>query len=50
MDTLERVDNDLSSPMFAVNFGISSATFHKWQAKYGGMDTSDDGSDERARS
>jgi putative transposase len=40
MDTLKRVDAGLAVPDVCRELGISSATFYKWRAKYGGMDTS----------
>ncbi len=40
MDALKRVDAGLAVPDVCRELGISSATFYKWQAKYGGMDTS----------
>jgi len=40
MDALKRVDAGLSVPDVCRELGISSATFYKWRAKYGGMDTS----------
>ena len=40
MDALKRVDADLGVPEVCRELGISSATFYKWRAKYGGMDTS----------
>ena len=40
MDALKRVDGGLAVPDVCRELGISSATFYKWRAKYGGMDTS----------
>jgi putative transposase len=40
MDALQRVDAGLAVPDVCRELGISSATFYKWRAKYGGMDTS----------
>jgi len=40
MDALKRVDASLAVPDVCRELGISSATFYKWRAKYGGMDTS----------
>jgi putative transposase len=40
MDALKRVDAGLAIPEVCRELGISSATFYKWRAKYGGMDTS----------
>ena len=40
MDTLKRVNAGLTVPDICREPGISSATFYKWHAKYGGMDTS----------
>ena len=40
MDALKRVDTGLVVPDVCRELGISSATFYKWRAKYGGMDTS----------
>ena len=40
MDALKRVDTGLAVPDVCRELGISSATFYKWRAKYGGMDTS----------
>jgi putative transposase len=34
------VDAGLGVPKVCRELGISSATFYKWRAKYGGMDTS----------
>ena len=40
MDALKRVDAGLAVPDVCRELGISSATFYKWRAKYGGLDTS----------
>ena len=40
MDALKRVDAGLAVPDVCRELGISSATFYKWRAKYGGMDAS----------
>ena len=40
MDALKRVDAGLAVPEVCRELGISTATFYKWRAKYGGMDTS----------
>ena len=40
MDALKRVDAGLAVPDVCRELGISFATFYKWRAKYGGMDTS----------
>jgi len=40
MEALKRVESGLSVPEICRELGISSATFYKWRAKYGGMDTS----------
>ena len=40
MEALKRVEAGLSVPELCRELGISSATFYKWRAKYGGMDTS----------
>ena len=40
MDALKRGDAGLAVPEVCRELGISSATFYKWRAKYGGMDTS----------
>jgi putative transposase len=39
MDALKRVEAGLVVPEICRELGISSATFYKWRAKYGGMDT-----------
>jgi len=40
MGALKRVDADLAVLEICRELGISTATFYKWRAKYGGMDTS----------
>lgn len=40
MKALKRVDAGLAVPEICRELGISTATFYKWRAKYGGMDTS----------
>ncbi len=40
IEALKRVDGGLLVPELGRGLGISSATFYKWRAKYGGMDTS----------
>ncbi len=40
MDALKRVEAGLSVPDVCRELGISSATFYKWRAKFGGMDAS----------
>ena len=40
MDTLKRAEAGLAVPELCRELGISSATFYKWRAKFGGMDTS----------
>ena len=39
MDALKRVEAGLAVPEVCRELGISAATFYKWRAKYGGMDT-----------
>jgi len=36
----KRVEAGLAVPELCREMGISAATFYKWRAKYGGMDTS----------
>lgn len=38
MEALKRVEAGLAVPEICREMGISSATFYKWRAKYGGMD------------
>ena len=40
MEALKRVESGVAVPEICRELGISSATFYKWRAKYGGMDTS----------
>jgi putative transposase len=40
MDALKRVDAGIAVPEICRELGISTATFYKWRAKYGGTDTS----------
>jgi putative transposase len=40
MQTLKRVESGMPVPDLCREVGISVATFYKWRAKYGGMDTS----------
>ncbi len=40
MDALKRVEAGLTVPDVCRELGISSATFYKWRAKFGGMDAS----------
>jgi putative transposase len=37
MDALKRVDAGLAVPEVCRELSISTATFYKWRAKYGGM-------------
>ena len=38
MEALKRVEAGMSVPEICRELGISSATFYKWRAKFGGMD------------
>ena len=40
MAALKTVEAGLAVPEICRELGISSATFYKWTAKFGGMDTS----------
>jgi putative transposase len=40
MDALTRAEAGLAVPDVCRELGISSATFYKWRAKFGGMDVS----------
>ena len=40
VDALKRVEAGLTVPDLCREMGISTATFYKWRAKFGGMDTS----------
>ncbi len=39
-EAIKRADAWLSVPEICQDLGISSATFYKWRARYGGMNTS----------
>ena len=41
MDAVKRVEAGFAVPDICRELGISTATFYKWRAKYGGMDLSD---------
>ena len=40
IEALKRVEGGLSVPELCRELGISSATFYKWRAKYGGLGVS----------
>jgi putative transposase len=40
MATLKRAETGIAVPEICRELGISSATFYKWRAKFGGMDAS----------
>ena len=40
MEAFKRVEAGLPVPELCREVGISTATFYKWRAKFGGMDTS----------
>ena len=40
IDALKRAEVGLTVPELCRELGISSATFYKWRAKFGGMDAS----------
>lgn len=40
MGALKRAEAGLGVPEICRELGISTATFYKWRARYGGMDTS----------
>ena len=40
MEALRRAESGITVPVICRELGISSATFYKWRAKYGGMDVS----------
>ena len=40
MDVLKRAEAGIGVPDLCRELGVSTATFYKWRAKYGGMDTS----------
>jgi putative transposase len=39
-EALKQVEAGLAVPEICGELGVSTATFYKWRAKYGGMDTS----------
>ncbi len=40
MEVLKRAEAGIAVPDLCRELGVSTATFYKWRAKYGGMDTS----------
>lgn len=40
IEAIKRVEAGLTVPELCRELSISSATFHKWRCKYGGMDVS----------
>ena len=40
IDAIKRAEAGLTVPELCRELGISSATFYKWRAKFGGMDAS----------
>ena len=40
IDAVKRVESGIGVPNICRELGLSSATFYKWRAKYGGMDVS----------
>ncbi len=40
IDALKRAEAGLAVPELCHELGVSSATFYKWRAKFGGMDAS----------
>ena len=40
MSILKQAESGIPVPALCREHGMSSATFYKWRAKYGGMDTS----------
>ena len=40
LDAIKRAEAGLTVPDLCRELGISTATFYKWRAKYGGMDVS----------
>jgi putative transposase len=40
MEAIKQVEAGVSVPEICRELGISSATFYKWRAKFGGMDAS----------
>ena len=41
IDALKRAEAGLTVPELCRELGISSATFYKWRAKFGGMEATD---------
>lgn len=40
VEALKRAEAEVTVPELCRELGVSSATFYKWRAKFGGMDTS----------
>ena len=40
IEALKRVEGGVPVPEICREYGISTATFYKWRAKYGGLDVS----------
>ena len=40
MSILKQAENGVAVPELCREYGMSSASFYKWRAKYGGMDAS----------
>ncbi len=40
MEILKQAEGEIPVPTLCREYGMSQATFYKWRAKYGGMDTS----------
>jgi putative transposase len=40
IDAVKWVESGIAVPDICRELGVSSATFYKWRAKYGGMDVS----------
>jgi putative transposase len=40
IDAVKRVESGIGVPDICREFGVSTATFYKWRAKFGGMDVS----------
>ena len=40
IDAVKRVESSIGVPDICRELGVSTATFYKWRAKYGGMDVS----------
>ena len=40
IDSVKRAESGIGAPDICRELGISTATFYKWRAKYGGMDVS----------